>query len=314
MRIGIIDVDSHNYPNIPLMKISAWHKAKGDYVEWYNPWNAWANPYDKVYMSKVFSFTKDYEHPVYAKEVQKGGSGYCIEVVDGIEVYHKERDQNLPDEIEHIYPDYSLYPEETKDTAYGFLSRGCPRGCDFCHVGCKEGNKSYKVADLNEFWKCQHNIVLSDPNILACKERVELLQQLRDSKARIDFNQGLDIRLLTPEIIELLNEINVKAIHFALDKYKDIKLFNEKASMFRMLYKGGAKVHVYILCNFDTTFEQDLERINTCRQYNFNPFPMIYNQKDCDNIYIKLKDWCRPQAFWSCENFYDFDRRKRRKR
>ena len=88
MRVGLIDVDGHNYPNLPLMKISAWHKAKGDSVEWYDSMS-WFNPYDKVYMSKVFSFTPDYPHPVYAREVQKGGSGYCIETVDGVEVYRK---------------------------------------------------------------------------------------------------------------------------------------------------------------------------------------------------------------------------------
>ena len=134
MRIGLIDVDSHNYPNLPLMKLSAWHKAKGDQVEWYEPLKAAFNPYDKVYASKVFSFTPDYDLPIYANEIEKGGSGYCISLVDGKEVFDKTKDKELPYEIEHIYPDYSLYPEITKDTAYGFLTRGCPRGCDFCHV------------------------------------------------------------------------------------------------------------------------------------------------------------------------------------
>lgn len=123
-------------------------------------------------------------------------------MVDGKEVYHSDRDQNLPDEIEHIYPDYSLYPELTKDTAYGFLTRGCPRGCDFCHVVSKEGRKSYKVADLSEFWNGQKNIVLCDPNILACKEHMELLEQLVDSKAKVNFNQGLDIRLVSEKNME----------------------------------------------------------------------------------------------------------------
>ena len=109
MRIGLIDVDGHGFPNLPLMKISAWHKGRGDHVEWYDPWNGLIEEYDKVYMSKVFSFSQDYEHPIYAKEVQKGGSGYCIQLVDGKEVYDSERDVSLPDEVEHIYPDYSIY-------------------------------------------------------------------------------------------------------------------------------------------------------------------------------------------------------------
>ena len=126
IKIGLIDVDGHKFPNIPLMKLSAWHKQKGDSVEWYQP--LFSGHMDKVYMSKVFSFTPDYEYYIDADEVIKGGSGYCIELVDGKEIFHAERDQKLPPYIEHIYPDYSLYPELTKDTAYGFMSRGCPRG------------------------------------------------------------------------------------------------------------------------------------------------------------------------------------------
>lgn len=122
MKIGLIDVDGHNYPNLPLMKLSAWHKQNGDSVEWYIPviHGFPLPPMDKVYMSKVFSFTPDYQDFVNAKEVIKGGSGYCISLVDGKEVYNKEKDSCLPDEIEHIYPDYSLYG--ITDTAYG----SCP--------------------------------------------------------------------------------------------------------------------------------------------------------------------------------------------
>ena len=158
-RIGLIDVDNrdkHPYPNIPLMKISAWHKQQGDSVEWYSP--MFSGHMDKVYMAKVFSFTPDYEYFIDADEVIKGGSGYCISLVNGKEQYDKEKDLNLPPEIEHIYPDYSIYYGKVKDienTAYGFCSRGCPRGCDFCHVKDKEGLCSHKVADLSEFWNGQ---------------------------------------------------------------------------------------------------------------------------------------------------------------
>lgn len=131
-RIGLVDVDGHNFPNIPLMKLSAWHKKNGDAVGWYEPLpHSMGEPLDKVYMSKVFSFTPDYQYYVNAKEVIKGGSGYCISLESGKEVYHKENDSQLPYGVEHIYPDYSLYPELTKDTAYGFMSRGCPRGVRF---------------------------------------------------------------------------------------------------------------------------------------------------------------------------------------
>ena len=168
MKIGLIDVDGHNWPNLPLMKLSAYHKACGDSVEWYQP--LFSGHLDRVYMSKVFSFTPDYPYFIDADEVIKGGSGYAIDVEDGKEVFHSDRDHNLPDEIEHIYPDYSLYTDMTADKAYGFLTRGCPRGCSFCVVGAKEGRRSVKVADLSEFWHGQKEIVLLDPNITACPD------------------------------------------------------------------------------------------------------------------------------------------------
>lgn len=138
MKIGLIDVDGHNYPNLPMMKISAYHKQKGDVVKWYDP--LFGGNYDKVYMSKVFSFSPDYEYPINADVIERGGTGYCIETVDGKEIFQKEQHKDLPTEIEHMYPDYSLY--DITDTAYGFLTRGCPRGCSFCHVKNKEGRCS----------------------------------------------------------------------------------------------------------------------------------------------------------------------------
>lgn len=145
MNIGLIDVDSHNYPNLPLMKLSAWHKQQGDKVEWYDPFTH----YDKVYMSKVFTSSPDYSYVVNADQVIRGGTGYAIHGAGG-ETYCKADDKPLPEAVEHIYPDYGLYG--ITDTAYGFLTRGCPRGCSFCIVGKKEGMRSRKVADLNEFW------------------------------------------------------------------------------------------------------------------------------------------------------------------
>lgn len=151
MRIGLIDVDGgKSFPNIPLMKLSAWHKVRGDSVEWYDP--IFTGHCDKVYCSKVFSFTPDIDYPIDADEVVKGGTGYCIHLENGKEVFDKSKDTELPYEVEHICPDYSIYPELTKDTAFGFLSRGCPRGCDFCIVGRKEGLCASKVANLAEFW------------------------------------------------------------------------------------------------------------------------------------------------------------------
>lgn len=279
MRIGLVDVDGHNFPNIPLMKLSAYHKAQGDEVEWYEA--MWSGHMDRIYLSKVFSFTPDYPYYLDADEVIFGGSGYAISLIDGKEVYDKSKDLPLSPEIEHIYPDYSLYPHLTYDTAYGFLTRGCPRGCSFCHVEAKEGRRTYKVADLSEFWDGQKNIILCDPNILACREWKDLLQQLIDSKAWININQGLDIRLMTPEKAEMLSKIKLKNIHFAWDRYEDKEKILPKFKMFKDITGiGYQKLGVFVLCNFDTTIEQDLERIYTLRDLGFSPYVMLYNKED----------------------------------
>lgn len=310
MKIGLIDVDGHHFPNIPLMKLSAWHKSQGDSVEWYQP--LLSPDMDIVYMSKVFSFTPDYLYFIRSQKVYRGGTGYCIELVDGKEVYHAERDINLPEEVEHIYPDYSLYPELTKDTAYGFLTRGCPRGCSFCHVKAKEGCKSRKVADLSEFWRGQKNIMLCDPNILACPDRMELLQQLVDSKAKANFNQGLDIRLVNDDVLDLMKQIRLDGIHFAFDRWQDkdiveprLRAFAEKTGF----NKNKGRVMVYILTNFDTTIEQDLYRIQLCRELNFSPYPMIYDKGHADPIYRQIQRWCNNFIFWSVPTFEDYKRR-----
>lgn len=277
MKIGLIDIDGHNYPNLPLMKLSAWHKAQGDTVEWYHP--LLSGHMDKVYMSKVFSFTDDYQYCVDADEIIKGGSGYCISLSNGKEVYDKSKDIELPYEIEHTYPDYSLYGIE--DTAYGFLTRGCPRGCDFCHVEAKEGHASIKVANLSEFWNGQKKIVLCDPNILACKDWKNLLQQLIDSKAMVDFNQGLDIRMMTEEKAEMLKQMKIKQVHFAWDRYEEKEIIVPKFEMFKRITNiDMRKTGVYVLTNFNSTHEQDLERIYTLRDIGFFPDVRIYNKMD----------------------------------
>lgn len=307
-RIGLIDIDSHNFPNLPLMKLSAWHKAQGDFVEWYDPWNGLTEEYDKVYVSKVFSFSKDYEHPIYAKEVYYGGSGYCIKLVDGKEVYETEKDKMLPYEIEHIYPDYSLYG--ITDCAYGFLTRGCPRNCQFCHTTQKDGCISYKAADLAEFWNDQKNIVLLDQNILACKDHLDLLQQLIDSKAYVEFNGGLDIRLVTERNIEQIKRLKIKSIHFAYDRYQDKKIVERKLQMFKDATgwdKNKKRIIVYVLVNFDTTIEQDIERIQFLRNLNFAPYVMIYDKEHCNQVYRRLQRWVNNYfVFWSVPTFEEY--------
>lgn len=304
-RIGLIDVDGHNFPNLPLMKLSAWHKAQGDTVEWYTPFvGTW---YDRVYCSKVFSDTPDVTQYINAHEVVKGGTGYALHGAGG-ETYSREDDKPLPDEVEHIYPDYSLY--NITDTAYGFLTRGCPRGCSFCIVGKKEGLCSCKVADLSEFWHGQKNIVLNDPNILACREWEDLLGQLAESKALVDFNQGLDARVLTEAKCRALDAVRIKEIHFAWDRYEDKDNVLPKLRMFAEISKAKPHGHiatVYVLTNYGTTIEQDLERIYLLREFGYWAYVMIYDKAHAPRLYTDLQQWCNSRrVFARCPRFEDY--------
>lgn len=327
MKVGLIDVDnrerlSNCFPNIVLMKISAWHKAKGDHVEWYSP--MFGGHYDRVYMSKVFSFSPDYEYFINADEIIRGGSGYAIKLVDGIEVYDKSIDIDLPYEVEHIMPDYSIYycDDDFKDgkltklgiqhreTAYGFMSRGCPRGCSFCHVKAKEGLCSVKVADLNEFWSGQKVIELCDPNTLACKDWENIPQQLIDSKAKVNFNQGLDIRMMTEQKAKMLNDIRIEAIHFAWDRWEDKDLIEPKFEKFREISKVRNKdLQVYVLCNYNTTHEQDLYRVEWLKEHGFAPYVTIYNKPSLPEGHItrRLQRYVNMRAtFWSIDSFEEY--------
>lgn len=237
-----------------------------------------------------------------------GGSGYAIDLINGREVYNKTKDIDLPSEIEHIYPDYSIYG--ITDNAYGFLTRGCPRGCSFCHVEAKEGRKSFKVADLNEFWDGQKNIVLCDPNILACRQWKDLLQQLIDSKAWVDINQGLDIRLMTEEKAEMIRQMKVKELHFAWDRYEDKDLIIPKFKEFKTITKLDIrKLIVYVLCNYDTTIEQDLERIYTLREMGYWAYVMLYDKEHIPKQHDlrKMARWVNNRfVFAKCKTFEEY--------
>ena len=308
MKIGLVS-DSHNFPNLPLMKISAYHKAKGDEVEFALP----RVKYDYVYVSKVFGeeYSNLNDLCWNADAIICGGTGYAIKVENGKEVYRKKLDPDLPYEIEHIYPDYSLYPDLTKDTAYGFLTRGCPNNCGFCIVPEKEGRQSVKVADLSEFWKVQKYIKLLDANLLACRDRKELLQQLIDSRAYVDFTQGLDARFVTEEIAEMLGRVRTKRVHFAFDI-----MANEKAIIKGLkTYKDITQVHinkaiVYILTNYDTTIEQDLYRLYKVIELGFLPDIRIYRKPTAPQLLKDLQRWCNNRFLFRSCDFMDYVPRK----
>ncbi|WP_432401002.1 radical SAM protein [Wukongibacter sp. M2B1] len=290
MRIGLIDVDGHNFPNLVPMKISTFHTDKGDYVEWVNPL---LGEYDIVYQSKVFDFTPDFNTCIKADQIIKGGTGY-------------DHENKLPSEIENCYPDYSLY--NIKNTAYGFLTRGCPRGCEFCIVSAKEGKCSKKVADLNQFWKDQKEIKLLDPNLLACNDRIELLDQLIKSKAWIDFTQGLDVRLLDDEVIAKVQKLKIKMIHFAWDHMKDSKVIIKNLENFKKKTNlNYRKLGVYILTNFDTTHEEDLHRVYKLKDLGYNPYVMIYDRDNAPKETRHLQRWVNNRIiFRSCNKFEDY--------
>ena len=301
-KIGLW-TDSHNFPSLPLMKLSAYHKAIGDEVEMYMP----INQYDLVYASKVFSFTDDIDtnSVIQADEVRRGGTGYCINVKNGREVFDNSKNSSLPREIEHIYPDYALYPQYKY--AVGFLTRGCPRNCGFCVVGEKEGLCSKQVADLDEFWRGQKEIKLLDPNILACENNESLLKQLAESKARVDFTQGLDIRLTNPDNIELLNKIKVTMLHFAWDNPKqDLTKYFRRFSEHTKIKSDRNKV-VYVLTNYNSTLEEDLYRIYKLRELGYSPYVMIYQKENAPREIRRLQRWvnCR-WIFHSVDRFEDY--------
>lgn len=289
MNIGLIDVDSHNFPNLALMKISAYHKDRGDNVEW---WNGLKH-YDIVYKSKVFddTYSQDMDYVINADKIFKGGTGYGL-------------DNYLPDEIEHYMPDYGLYG--IKDKAYGHLTRGCPRGCPFCIVKQKEGNV-HTVADLSEFWCGQKEIVLMDSNITASKDCIRHFESLIKSNAVIDFEGGLDIRFLTEEGCDQLNRMNVSYIHFAWDNY-EFKTYDKLKRLRPLIKYDHRKVMVYVLTNYNTTHEQDMERIYKLRELDYDPFVMIYDKPNAPKKTRRLQRWVNNKwVFWKVDKFEDYD-------
>lgn len=311
MNIGLIDVDGHRFPNLALMKIGAYHKEKGDSVEWWNK-NSF---YDVVYMSKVFSdtYSPDVPEPLNARTIIKGGTGYAISLDGGTEVYHAELDGNLPEQMEHVYPMYELYPQFTKNTAYGFLTRGCPRQCGFCIVGQKEGCASRQVATLSEFWNGQKNIILLDPNILACPSHMRLLEELRDTKVWVNFCQGLDARLINTKNAELLAQIKTKDVRFAMDTMQCVSAVASGIKKYvdavtRIKGKWNPRwARVFCLTNFNTTHAQDMERIEKIRELGCWPYVMIYNKPSAPMVTRKLQRWTNsPFVYFSTSNFEDF--------
>ena len=305
MRIGLIDVDGHNFPNLALMRISAYHKAKGDLVEWW--WSDFFH-YDIVYMSKIFSdeYSPDVPEPMNADRVIKGGTGYCIHLENGKEVFDKSKNHWLPPEVERMFPDYSLYPQY--NFAVSMTSRGCPNCCGFCHVCAKEGRCSYKVADVSDFWSGQKEIRVLDPNLTACPDKRDLMRQYRETGAMIDFTQGLDIRLLDEDDVADINAMRLKNVHFAWDNPR-----YDLAEKFAWYAKAGKKNKhgrfgtVYCLTNFNSTMEENLYRIYKLVELQYDPYVMVYNKPNAPEDVKRLQRWVNNKIiFRATKKFEEF--------
>lgn len=298
MRVGLVDVDRTKFPNLVLMKLAAWHKNHGDEVDLLAPNDVLIGgnlfgDYDKIYAACVFTENSEIAQRLAYIGAEIGGTG-------------TNNTCTLPHEIEHIYPDYALYGSTT--TAYGFLTRGCPRACPFCIVAGKEGRTSRKVADLSEFWNGERYIKLLDPNLLAAPEHMELLGQLAVSEAWVDFTQGLDARLLTTENINLLNMCKVKMMHFAWDNPRDehipqmLQMFAERSTV-----TDYRKRRVYVLTNYWSTHAEDLQRVCWLREHGYDPYVMIYDKPNAPRETRRLQRWANNKIiFRSCERFEDY--------
>ena len=293
MKIGLHDSDNTGFPNYALMKISAWHKAQDDSVEWWTP----IEEYDRVYSSKVFTFTP--ENPYLPENTIRGGTGYGL--------YNE-----LPPEIDAMFPDYSIYPKVKY--AIGFLTRGCIRACPWCVVPKKEGKiRPYRT--WRELVRPDSNqLVLMDNNVLACAHGVEQLADMVGQNVKIDANQGLDSRLVTPEIAKIL--AGLKWIRFIRTACDTDASMDSVGTMIERLAHEGVKpyrVFVYVLV-------QDIEsaerRVQFLRKMGTEPFAQPYRDFTTNaEPAQELKDfarWVNDKAiFKSVKTFDEYRGRKK---
>lgn len=298
MKIGLIDVDGHHFPNLALGKISRYHKQQGDSVEWYSSFEH----YDKVYMAKVFTFTQEYGYFVNADEVEKGGTGYDIHKV-------------LPDCIDRLQPDYSIYKNVDNKTAYGFLTRGCPNRCSWCIVPKKEG-KQHPYMDVEEIAiEGRTNLILMDNNVLASDYGLQQIEKIIEKGYRVDFNQGIDSRLVTDNVAKLLAKVRwIHSIRFGCDTPQQIVECERAMKMIDSYRKVPATYLLYTIIGKD---------INECYHrlsyFRGNKRVRIVGQpyRDFNNSKQVIPQWQKDMAHWatkhqlyaSCD-FKDFEPRK----
>ena len=258
MKIGLIDVDGHNFPNLALMKISSYHKINGDVVEWYSG----LNYYDRVYMSKIFTYTPDYYYAIQADEIVKGGTGYKM---------------NNDLFCENVNPDYSLYPFNDKwydgKTSYGFITRGCIRKCEWCIVPRKEGNIRPNK-DIEDILEGNNKAILLDNNILACDYGLEQIEKIIKLKCKVDFNQGLDARLVTSDIAKMLSNVRyINHIRFACDTMQAV---SPLISAIEKLNKVGVKNYRFFIYALVKDVDEANKRCETLKKLGVKVFAQPY--------------------------------------
>lgn len=260
MRVGLIAVDGHNgFPNLALMRLSAWHKKQGDTVEW---WDGFVH-YDRVYMSKVFTFTPDIDTVIDANEIIRGGTGY------------KDYGSLLP-EIEATRPDYSIYPRFKQ--AIGFLTRGCVRSCPWCIVPKKEGAirpaatwQEIKRTDSDE-------IIFMDNNVLACEHGIKQIEDMGGKKVWVDFNQGLDARLITPETAKLLARLRwIRFVRLSCDTEAMIPVIGQATAYMKEAGVAPSRFWAYMLVQ---DVEEAERRALALDAMGVTPFAQPYRDYD----------------------------------
>lgn len=257
MKIGLIDVDGHKFPNFALMKIANHHRQQGDTVEWVNHFER----YDKVYKSKIFTFTPDNTVAVQSDEIVKGGTGY------------KMYSNLFCDDTE---PDYTLYPQYQH--AYGFLTRGCIRHCPWCIVPKKEGViRAYR--DIATILQGRKTAILMDNNVLASTHGLQQLEKIIEIGCKVDFNQGLDSKLVTDEIAKMLSKIKwIRFLRFACDTTSAVEPLVKAIEKLNRYGVKNYRIFVYLLVK---DVSEANERCKVLKRLGVNPFAQTY--RDYDN-------------------------------
>lgn len=255
-RVGLHDSDHTKFPNLPLMKLSAWHKKQGDIVSPFMP----LFDFDVVYSSKVFTYTP--EDPYLPPDTIKGGTGYGKVIC-------------LPDEVEHIMPDYSLYP--SFKASCGFTTRGCIRACPWCIVPKKEG-KLRAHAEIAEFLRPDsRDVVLMDNNILAHDHGLHQLEWAAEKNLRIDCNQGLDARIIAHDdkVAMILAKSHwIRFIRLACDRKEQMESVEKAVKNIRKFSGKKHEFFCYLLVRDD--IDDALERAEFLRSLNISPFAQPY--------------------------------------